>query len=367
MLNELHLAYNYLTAECLPYFAALSDPEFVRLETLNLSYNALGPDTLRLLQPMLGSVVDLNLANTKLTNTSMIDLHDIYRSQAMKLRSLDLASNQITAEGFRVLMLTLKTTNKVRRLDLSRNPIMEGQRDKKAFRALTTFLTQNAILDELILASCGLDEEAVAAIARGLRGNMNLQTLVLRDNHVAGGLGAIAKAFSQNRKGLCLKHLDFAKCWVSDEHIDDALLSMLMSPLTTLKTLHLRDNLLKQEAASRIEVALETNRSLTKVSLDNNPIARATMITIDKICRRNQSLDEIEQKRKNVAALAATKARSHTNRQALRTEINDLKRLTDETIEQVQDKLTDVEGRTANARSQRELLSSGVGQFTRLD
>lgn len=111
----------------------------------------------------------------------------------MKLTSIDFASNQITAEGFRVLMLTLKTTNKVKRLDLSRNAIAS---DKKAFRAITTFLTQNTIMDELIFASCELDAEAVAAIARGLRGNMNLQTLVLRDNHVCGGLGAIAKAFS---------------------------------------------------------------------------------------------------------------------------------------------------------------------------
>lgn len=74
LLNELHLSYNFLTAECLPYFAALNDPDFIRLETLNLSYNALGPDTLRLLRPMLGSVVNLNLANTKLNNASMLDL-----------------------------------------------------------------------------------------------------------------------------------------------------------------------------------------------------------------------------------------------------------------------------------------------------
>ena len=74
VLNELNLAYNFLTADCLPYFAALNDPDFIRLETLNLSYNALGPDTFRLLKPMLGQVVNLNLSNTKLTNMSMHDL-----------------------------------------------------------------------------------------------------------------------------------------------------------------------------------------------------------------------------------------------------------------------------------------------------
>lgn len=116
-------------------------------------------------------MVNLNLANTKLNNASMLDLQDIFRDQAMKLSNLEIASNQITAEGFRVLMMTLKTTNKVRRLDLTRNAICSEQ---KGFRSITTFLTQNTIMDELILASCGLDEEAVGAIARGLRGNMNL-------------------------------------------------------------------------------------------------------------------------------------------------------------------------------------------------
>lgn len=164
----------------------------------------------------------------------------------MKLRNLEIASNQITAEGFKILLLTLKTTNKVKRLDVSRNAISS---EKKAFKAITTFLTQNNILDELNLTSCGLDQDDVAVIAKGLRGNMNLQTLILRDNHVGEGLGMIAKAFTQNKKGLCLKHLDFANCWVSDQHIDKDFVRMLMSPLTTLKTLNLRDNLIKPEAA----------------------------------------------------------------------------------------------------------------------
>lgn len=179
---------------------------------------------------------------------------------------------------------------------------------------------------------------------------------MLRDNNVCSGLGAIAKAFTQNKRGLCLKHLDFGKCWVTDENICKDFLGMLVSPLTTLKTLNLRDNLLKPEAATRIEEALEHNRTVVKLTLENNPIKRATMLAIDKLCRRNQGLDEIEQKNKNIAVLAAAKARSHTNRQALQTEISDLRRQTDKTIAEVHEQLVDVESRV-NVRSQRDLLS----------
>ena len=61
---------------------------------------------------------------------------------------------------------------------------------------------------------------------------------------------------------------------------------------------------------------------------------------------------------KNVALLAAAKARSHTNRQALQTEILDLKRWTDKTLAEVQERLADVEEGT-NSRSQRDLFSNG--------
>lgn len=68
LLGEINLSYNYLTSDCLPYFAELNDQSFIRLQSLNLSYNALGPDSIKLLGPMLGSIVSLNLSNTKLTN-----------------------------------------------------------------------------------------------------------------------------------------------------------------------------------------------------------------------------------------------------------------------------------------------------------
>jgi hypothetical protein len=73
LISEINLSYNYLTVECLPHFAQLSDPNFVQIQQLNLSYNALGPDSIRILAPMMSSLHHLNLSNTKLNNQSISD------------------------------------------------------------------------------------------------------------------------------------------------------------------------------------------------------------------------------------------------------------------------------------------------------
>lgn len=39
LITDINLSYNYLTPECLPYFALLRNTEFIRLESLNLSFN----------------------------------------------------------------------------------------------------------------------------------------------------------------------------------------------------------------------------------------------------------------------------------------------------------------------------------------
>jgi len=65
----------------------------------------------------------LNLSHTKLNNDSMEDFCQMFKKQDMRLSELDIHSNQITTEGFYKLMVCLKTNNKVRKLNISKNNI----------------------------------------------------------------------------------------------------------------------------------------------------------------------------------------------------------------------------------------------------
>ena len=106
-------------------------------------------------------------------------------------------------------MTCLRTFNKVKSLDVSHNNIAN---DLKNFRIISKFLNTNKVLEDINFANCDINEKAGHLIARGLRGNLALQTLILRDNPLKKGMVEIAKSFCFNKKALCLKHLDVAKC-----------------------------------------------------------------------------------------------------------------------------------------------------------
>lgn len=88
LISEIHLGYCFLTSECLVDFAKLSNPEWIQLQSLNLSYNDLGPETIGILTPILPSIITLNLNGTKLNNESMQDLAQCFKIQEMKLQEL---------------------------------------------------------------------------------------------------------------------------------------------------------------------------------------------------------------------------------------------------------------------------------------
>lgn len=75
---------------------------------------------------------------------------------------------------------------------------------------ICSLLTQNQNLVLLTLNGCGLGNEGVAVLARGLRVNRSVQHLELRGNHVGGaGARALAQALAGQRPCV-LKVLDLS-------------------------------------------------------------------------------------------------------------------------------------------------------------
>lgn len=219
----------------------------------------------------------------------------------MCLAELDIHSNLVTTEGFCKLMVCLAINNKVKRLNVSKNQISA---DFKMFKQVQRFLSSNNTLEHLDLSFCELHEKAGKSIGKGLRGNRNLQSLILKGNPIKEGVIEIAKAFNQNKKALCLKELDISKCQIQCQHITKEFVEMIKSPYTFLKTLSVRDNLIKYQGSQDIRDALEGNKRITKLQIDYNPIKQEVAEQIDKLCKRNKELDEISQKNKNVYELA---------------------------------------------------------------
>lgn len=135
----------------------------------------------------------------------------MFKIQEMKVEYLDFHSNLITSDGFYKLMVCLKINNKVKSLNISRNNIAS---DLKVFKMVHKFLNCNKVLEVLNLAYCDINEKAGEMIGKGLRGNTNLQSLILKGNPIKSGISEIARSFLFNKKALCLKELDLSKCQI---------------------------------------------------------------------------------------------------------------------------------------------------------
>jgi hypothetical protein len=79
----------------------------------------------------------------------------MFKNQKMRLGELDIHSNNITTEGFFKLMVCLKTNNKVRKLNISRNNIAT---DMKLFKMVQNFLNSNKTLEDFDVSYCNIDE-----------------------------------------------------------------------------------------------------------------------------------------------------------------------------------------------------------------
>ena len=53
---------------------------------------------------------------------------------------------------------------------------------------VSKFLNCNKILEEIDMSFCQLDEKAGSLIGKGLRGNRNLQTVILKGNPLKGSI-----------------------------------------------------------------------------------------------------------------------------------------------------------------------------------
>lgn len=189
----------------------------------------------------------------------------------------------------------LKSNNKVKQLNLSKNKIGE---DPKKFAAVEGFINCNKVLDVLNLSSCGIKPEGAALIARALRINRNLKKLILKGNEVAGGLDEFAQSFVASTRPLPLKELDLSRCELESEHITEDFIKMLRSPSFTLVSLSLRDNFLKQPEVEQMIESLKINKTIASFSVDYNPVSQGALKDIEAICQRNQGLDEFNSKPK---------------------------------------------------------------------
>lgn len=137
-----------------------------------------------------------------------------------------------------------------------------------------------------VAVSDACTEEAVYAIAEGLRQNTSLVSLVMRGKKVlAPGARALASALQTNRT---LRSLNLASNTVGDEGAHA--LADALEVNGTLEELNLLGNRIGDDGARSLARSLLRNRSLRELSLSSNLISLRGTLSLQLAAERNTSL-----------------------------------------------------------------------------
>jgi hypothetical protein len=166
----------------------------VSLRELNLGYNGICADGIRLLTATSPSPGSLSVRNSN--DGGYIDPQDA-SGRFLQLSKLAFRCNALHAEGARALAPCLTAMSNLQTLDLHSNYIGPA-----GASTLSEYLAGMPGLKALHLGLNIIGDEGAIALAPGLRAMHNLQTLTLCDNGIgAAGMTALAGSLAE------LKHL----------------------------------------------------------------------------------------------------------------------------------------------------------------
>jgi hypothetical protein len=138
-----------------------------------------------------------------------------------------------------------------------------------------------------------LGKLGASILGRSLRRNLKLSKLSLSSNQLEDtGLLSLLDGVLENLSQFqtCpLIDLDFSKNGIelTDLKVKGRLCKILSEPSSKIQNLSLRDNLIRDDAADAISMALRSNLSIMKLQIDMNPIKIATLKEMEISVKRN--------------------------------------------------------------------------------
>ena len=230
----------------------------------------------------------------------MSDLSEYFEEHKFKLTHLDLSSNLITVDGVFKFFTALKNNQTLKRLNLSRNDLSFAN-PGPFYHVMESFITSNRSLEELDLNNCKLGLEGAGILGKGLRKNQKLQKLHLSNNSLLDkGLSLILEGLLENSMTSGnvmlgsvsispITEIDFSKNGIEllDSKVISKLCKLMTETQTKLGSINLRDNLIRDEAADLISIALKQNLTIVKFLIDMNPVKHSIVKEMEQSVKRN--------------------------------------------------------------------------------
>ena len=238
------------------------------ISKLDLSYNPIqdGEDGLSHLCQALTtdtSLVELNLSNCKLTITEENGQALSHMLKTNKtLNMFVLSRNSINGRGVRCLSEGISSSSAISKLDLSYNPIQDGE---DGLSHLCQALTTNTSLMELNFAGFAL------SVSGRRQGEMVQAIKSLQVSH-RGFTGHVLNSLSYFiSSSSAISQLDLSRNPIQDGKDGLSHLCQALTTNTSLVELNLSDCKLHKACGPALRNMLETNKTLMSLNLSSNP------------------------------------------------------------------------------------------------
>ena len=273
--------------------SASDDTSSIAISKLDLSDNPIqdGEDGLSHLCQALTtntSLVELNLSDCKLTITegNGTTLNHMLKTNKT-LRVFTLSNNSINGYGVRYITEGISSSSAISKLDLSGNPIQDGE---DGLSHLCQALTTNLCLLELNLSDCKLTitEENGKALSHMLKTNKTLNIFALTNNSINGcGVRYLSKSISSSS---AITKLDLSGNPIQNREDGLSHLCEALTTNTSLEELNLSNCKLCEACGTALCHMLEANRTLTSLDLSRNEVSKHNVASIAEGLRSNHSL-----------------------------------------------------------------------------
>ena len=245
-----------------------------------------------------------HLCQALTTNTSLVELNlsicrpiiitekngQVLRHMLKTNKTLNvflLSHNSINGRGVRYLSEGISSSSAIRKLDISANPIQDGE---DGLSHLCQALTTNTSLVELNLFHCSLHKACGPALCHMLDTNKTLTSLDLcfnpsiTDHDVAG----IAEGLRSNHSLNCL---DLSLCGIRDTEMKCLAACLMVND--SLEELDLSGNTISPEAARGFSDMLKQNSTLKKLDVSRCVLTDAAVKPLASALEVNSSLEEL--------------------------------------------------------------------------
>ena len=262
------------------------------ISKLDLSFNPIQDGLCHLCQALTTntSLVELNLSNCILTITEENGQALSHMLKTNKtLNMFTVSHNSINGRGVRYLSEGISSSSAISKLDLSRNPIQDGE---DGLSHLCQALTTNTSLVELNLSNCDLHIACGPALRHMLETNKTLASLDLSYNGRVSDHDVASIAEGLRRSNHSLKCLNLHWCGIHDTGMKSLADCLMVND--SLEELDLYHNTISPEAARGFSDMLKQNSTLKKLNVSACKLTDEAVKPLASALEVNSSLQELD-------------------------------------------------------------------------